>query len=77
MHIKNIYADQELEESRTYKKFLSVRKKGIYNCADNEKPFVGNRTATFEFACFGILGFRRVSSVRNESYDHEGLDRSS
>ena len=28
MHIKNIYADQELEESRTYKKFLSVRQEG-------------------------------------------------
>ena len=28
MHIKNIYADRELEESRTYKKFLSVRQEG-------------------------------------------------
>ena len=28
MHIKNIYADQELDENRTYKKFLSVRQEG-------------------------------------------------
>ena len=28
MHIKNIYADQELDESRTDKKFLSVRQEG-------------------------------------------------
>ena len=28
MHIKNIYADQELDENQTYKKFLSVRQEG-------------------------------------------------
>ena len=28
MHIKNIYADQELDENRTYKKFLLVRQEG-------------------------------------------------
>lgn len=28
MHIKNIYADKELDENRTYKKFLLVRQEG-------------------------------------------------
>jgi len=28
MHIRNIYADRELNENRTYKKFLSVRQEG-------------------------------------------------
>lgn len=28
MHIRNIYADQELDENRTYKKFLLVRQEG-------------------------------------------------
>ena len=28
MHIKNIYADRELDENRTYKKFLLVRQEG-------------------------------------------------
>lgn len=28
MHIKNIYADQELDENRTYKQFLLVRQEG-------------------------------------------------
>lgn len=28
MHIRNIYADRELDENRTYKKFLLVRQKG-------------------------------------------------
>ena len=28
MHISNIYADKELEEERTYKKFLLVRQEG-------------------------------------------------
>ena len=30
MHIKNIYADQELDENRTYKKFLLVRLKSSH-----------------------------------------------
>ena len=29
MHIKNIYNDKELDENRTYKKFLLVRQEGI------------------------------------------------
>ena len=46
MHIRNIYADRELDENRTYKKFLLVRQEGnrqviIYNRVDNKKPFVG------------------------------------
>ena len=28
MHIRNIYADRELDENRTYKKFLLVRQEG-------------------------------------------------
>ena len=28
MHIGNIYADRELDENRTYKKFLLVRQEG-------------------------------------------------
>ena len=28
MHISNIYADNELDENRTYKKFLLVRQEG-------------------------------------------------
>ena len=28
MHIKNIYADKELDQNRTYKKFLLVRQEG-------------------------------------------------
>lgn len=28
MHIKNIYEDKELDENRTYKKFLLVRQEG-------------------------------------------------
>lgn len=28
MHIKNIYEDKELDENRTYKKYLSVRQEG-------------------------------------------------
>lgn len=28
MHISNIYADNELDENRTYKKFLLVRREG-------------------------------------------------
>ena len=28
MHIRNIYADRELDEDRTYKKFLLVRQEG-------------------------------------------------
>ena len=28
MHIKNIYADHELDENRTYKRFLLVRQEG-------------------------------------------------
>lgn len=31
MHIKNIYADQELDESRTYKQFLLVRQEGSHH----------------------------------------------
>lgn len=29
MHIRNIYADRELDENRTYKKFLLVRPRGL------------------------------------------------
>lgn len=41
MHIRNIYADRELDENRTYKKFLLVRQEGnrqviIYNRVDNK-----------------------------------------
>ena len=28
MHLRNIYADRELDENRTYKKFLLVRQEG-------------------------------------------------
>lgn len=28
IHIRNIYADRELDENRTYKKFLLVRQEG-------------------------------------------------
>ena len=28
MHIRNIYADRELDENRTYKKFLLLRQEG-------------------------------------------------
>ena len=31
MHISNIYADKELEEERTYKKFLLVRQEELNN----------------------------------------------
>ena len=36
MHITNIYADHELDENRTYKKFLSVRQEGDEGFGGNE-----------------------------------------
>ena len=39
MHIRNIYADRELDENRTYKKFLLVRQEGNRQVKRNIDPY--------------------------------------
>lgn len=39
MHIKNIYEDKELNENRTYKKFLLVRQEGAQQVSCTEFRF--------------------------------------
>ena len=39
MHISNIYADKELEEERTYKKFLLVRQEGTRQVKRNNDHY--------------------------------------
>ena len=55
MHISNIYADQELDESRTYKDFLLVRQEG------NRK--VKRNIAHYNLDMIIALGYRVQSQV--------------
>ena len=53
MHVKKIYADRELDEARTYKKFLLVR----------QELLVRNRTTAVESTCFSILDFAEFQAL--------------
>lgn len=55
MHIKNIYADQELDESRTYKQFLLVRQEG--------KRQVQRNVIHYNLDMIIALGYRVQSQV--------------
>lgn len=55
MHIKNIYADHELDENRTYKRFLLVRQEGNHQ----EKRSIDHYNLDMIIA----LGYRVQSQV--------------
>ena len=75
MHIKNIYADKELDENRTYKKFLLVRQEGARQVKRNIDHYNLDVIIAlgYRVQCQIATRFRRWATERLHEYIQKGF----
>ena len=75
MHIKNIYADKELDENRTYKKFLLVRQEGARQVKRNIDHYNLDVIIALGYRVQSQIAtrFRRWATVRLHEYIQKGF----
>ena len=75
MHIKNIYADKELDENRTYKKFLLVRQEGARQVKRNIDHYTLDVIIALGYRVQSQIAtrFRRWATERLHEYIQKGF----
>lgn len=75
MHIKNIYNDKELDENRTYKKFLLVRQEGQRQVKRNIDHYNLDMIITLGYRVQSQVAtrFRRWATQRLHEYIQKGF----
>lgn len=75
MHIKNIYEDKELDENRTYKKFLLVRQEGQRQVKRNIDHYNLDMIITLGYRVQSQVAtrFRRWATQRLHEYIQKGF----
>ena len=75
MHIKNIYADKELDENRTYKKFLLVRQEGARQVKRNIDHYNLDVIIALGYRVQSQIAtrFRRCATERLHEYIQKGF----
>ena len=75
MHIKNIYADKELDENRTYKKFLLVRQEGARQVKRNIDHYNLDVIIALGYRVQSQIAtrFRRWATARLHEYIQKGF----
>lgn len=75
MHIRNIYADRELDENRTYKKFLLVRQEGNRQVKRNIDHYNLDMVIALGYRVQSQIAtrFRRWATLRLHEYIQKGF----
>ena len=75
MHVTNIYKDQELDENRTYKKFLLVRQEGQRQVKRNIDHYNLDMIITLGYRVQSQVAtrFRRLATQRLHEYIQKGF----
>lgn len=75
MHISNIYKDGELEQNRTYKKFLLVRREGNRNVQRNIDHYSLDMIIALGYRVQSQVAtrFRRWATERRHEYIQKGF----
>ena len=75
MHIRNVYVDEELNESRTYKKFLLVRQEGTRQVKRDVAHYNLDMIIALGYRVQSQVAtrFRRWATQRLHEYIHKGF----